>query len=136
LAGTTDPILLCGDLNGPGVISSEVDAQLVDVFTTFRLAQHVYAPTRDANLLDLVAADSTLAVSDVLIIDAGLASDHRLVIVKLGLRPPAQPAVPVKFRRIANIDADEFQSALRRSSLYTSPASTADEFARQLMPWC
>ena len=64
----------CGDLSCPGVISSEVDAQ-ADVFTTFGLAQHVHAPTREANLLDVVAADSTLAVSDVLISDAGLASD-------------------------------------------------------------
>jgi len=132
IAGTTDPVLLCGDLNCPGAVSSEVDARLADVFATFGLIQHVQSPTRDANLLDVIAADHTLAVADVEVSDAGLASDHRLVTAKLALQPSTQPAVPVKFRRIANIDADEFQSALRRSSLYTSPAATADEFARQL----
>ena len=38
---TTVPVLLCGDLNCPGAVSSEVDAQLVDVFTMFGLIQPV-----------------------------------------------------------------------------------------------
>ena len=132
IAATTDPVLLCGDINCPGAVNSEVDARLADVFTTFGLIRHVQSPTCDANLLDVVAADHTLTVADVEVSDAGLASDHRLVIAKLVLHPSTQPAVTVKFRRIANIDADEFQSTLRRSLLYTCPAATADEFARQL----
>jgi len=93
----------------------------------------ICSPTRGDNLLDVVAADASLVVSDVDVIDAGLASDHRLVTVKLGLHPPARSAVPVRYRRIANIDVDDFQAALRRSSLFTHPSPTAEGFACQLV---
>ena len=92
--------------------------------------QHVHSPTRDANLLNVVAADSTLTLFNAEVSDAGLASGHRLVTAKIGLRPPAQPRPSCEVpphRQHQRID--EFQSALRRSSLYTKPASTADEFA-------
>ena len=87
---------------------------------------------RGANMLDVVVADSIFTLLNVEFSDAGLASDHHLVTAKLWLRPPAQPTIPVKFRRIANVDVDEFQSAIRRSSLYTTLALTTDEFACQL----
>jgi len=101
VAGSSDPLLLCGDLNCPGTVSSAVDARLTDVFTTFRLTQLVHSATRDTNLLDMVVTDSTVAVTNVQVSDAGLASDHRLVTAKLGLHPPAHSAIPVNFRRIA-----------------------------------
>ena len=40
--------------------------------------------------------------------------------------------VEVSFRKVKNIDIPTFEQALRRSTLFTNPASTADSFADQL----
>lgn len=59
---TTDRILLCGDFNCPGRSAVTVDPDLSAVLSTFGLSQHVSAPTRNDNLLDVVATDTSLTV--------------------------------------------------------------------------
>jgi len=129
-SGSTDCILLAGDLNCPGSSPDTVDEQLAEVFHSFGLTQHVQQPTRCCptvnNLLDIVAADATLPVSAVSVDDAGHVSDHRLVTCKLCINVPPKSAVPFHYRRINSINTDEFQNSLRDSALFTKPASTVD----------
>ena len=79
----TDRLIVCSDLNCPGADSSSVDPGLAAVIDAFGLMQHVCSPTRNNNLLDVFASDSSVSVSDVCIDDASLISDRRLVAAKL-----------------------------------------------------
>ena len=115
-ATTTDHLLICGDFNCPGTDRSTVDHRLVDIFETFGLDPHEKEATRGDNLLDVVATHPSLVVSNVRVDEAGMVSDHRLVIATLQL-----PAVPIASRRINGIDLEEFEGSLRQSSLFTSP---------------
>ena len=111
LAATTfDHLLICGDFNFPGTDQSTVDHRLVDVLETFGLDQHVNEATRGENILDVVATNPSLVVSNVRVDEAGMVSDHRLVIATLQLPVvPVVPAVPIASRRINGIDLEEFQ---------------------------
>ena len=132
-ATTTDHLLICGDFNCPGTDQSTVDHRLVDILETFGLDQHVKEATRGDNVLDVVATHPSIVVSNVRVDEAGMVSDHRLVIATLQLPvAPVVPAVPITSRRINGIDLEEFQTALRQSSLFTNPSETADGFAQQI----
>ena len=52
---TPGKLLLCGDLNCPGLDSGHPDADVTDLIDSFGLTQHVHQPTRDENLLDVIA---------------------------------------------------------------------------------
>ena len=96
-------------------------------------AGHVKEATRGDNVLDVVATHPSIVVSNVRVDEAGMVSDHRLVIATLQLPvAPVVPAVPITSRRINGIDLEEFQTALRQSSLFTNPSETADGFAQQI----
>ena len=64
--------------------------------------------------------------------DAGLISDHQLIHCKIRARRSVVRSVKVSFRKVKNINIPTFEQALRRSTLFTNPASTADSFADQL----
>ena len=107
-----------------------MDHRLVDILETLGLDQHVKEATRGENLLDVVATNPSIVLSDVRVDEAGMVSDHRLVIATLQL-PVVHvvSAVPIASRRINGIDLEEFQSSLRQSSLFMNPSETADGFA-------
>ena len=83
-ASTVDRLLLCGDVNSPGLDAVSVSSDLAEVLAESGLQQHVNAPTRcNPEHLDVIATDPKLTVRDVRVHDAGLISDHRLVLVTL-----------------------------------------------------
>ena len=59
-------------------------------------------------------------------------SDHRLLIAKVRSRLPPVPVVQSVYRDLKRLDHTEFAASIRRSSLFTNPATTTDEFAIQL----
>ena len=73
---TPGKLLLCGDMNCPGPECSHINEDLVSLLDTFGLFQHVHEPTRGRNLLDIVATDHVASISDLLVDDSGLISDH------------------------------------------------------------
>ena len=133
-AATTDRLLLCGDLNSPGVDAVSINSVVDDVFGAFNLQQHVREPTRlnPDHLLDVIVTDSELDVCNVRVDSAGDISDHRLVVVSLSVARATQQPIPSTYRRLKNFDVDEFEDRLRASDLFVAPATTADGFARQL----
>ena len=133
VSASTDHIVVCGDLNCPGADQSSVDPRLDDIFDTFGMNQHVKQATRENNLLDVLATHSTLVVKNIRVDDAGMVSDHRLIVATLQMPvTPIVPAVPVASRRINNIDLEKFQASLRESALFTNPSTTVDGFAQQI----
>ena len=92
IESTSDRLILCGDVNCPGPDSSSVDPNLADVFETFSMTQHVKSPTRNNNLLDVLVTDDAVTVTNVSVDDAGLVSDHRLVMAIIHA-PQTRPCV-------------------------------------------
>jgi hypothetical protein len=130
-AKCNDVIVICGDVNCPGADGSHVDEHLESVFVMFGLTEHVGLPTRDDNLLDVLASSLPSAVSDIRVSDAGLLSDHRLIMARLICKRQTVK-LSYRSRNVKAIDTAKFELALRSSSLFTAPASTTDGFADQL----
>lgn len=125
-------LLLCGDLNCPGVDAVSIDPLLEDVLFSRQLVQHVDGPTHDAgNLLDLVITveQSTLCGSPSIL--TGI-SDHNLVLCELSDCRPKPVFQQFKYRSIKVIDPVVFAAALRRTPVYLSPSDDVDAFADQL----
>ena len=72
-------------------------------------------------------------LEDVRVVDSGFISDHQLILATLhtSSMDSSLGGVPVTYRRIKDIDPVEFESRLRRSSLFSSPALTAESYASQ-----
>jgi len=84
-------------------------------------------------VLDVLATDDMITAGEVRVDDAGLTSDHRLVVYSLSTSPHHNNiAVDKPFRRIRNVNVTEFEQALRQMPLFTSPATTVDGFADQI----
>ena len=84
-AATSQRFLVVGDLNCAGTDSNTVDDGLVSVFDLFGMTQLICGPTRDVNLLDVLACgkDDHESVKNVRLDDAGCLSDHCMVIVSV-----------------------------------------------------
>ena len=64
--------------------------------------------------------------------DAGCLSDHRLVLAQLRMGWRHQTSVTFKYRRTRQMDHVQFETNVRASSLFTSPAENVDEYVDQL----
>ena len=126
-------LVLCGNLNCPRIDCSHVDNDLALLLDTFGLCQHVCEPTRGANLLDILASEDVSSVSNLVVDDAGLISDHRLIIARVRRCLPARRATPFTFRDIKNVNHQQSEQALYSSELFTAPTSTVDAFTKQLV---
>ena len=64
----------------------------------------------------------------------GFVSDHQLIQASININSSGSSTRPVSFtyRQIKNIDPADFESKLRRSSLFTSLADDAESFAEQI----
>ena len=131
-AFSNDSLLLCGDLNCPGDDSSSVDDGLAAVLDSLGLELLVDKPTRENNLLDIVATDSPGAFSAIHVDDAGCLSNHRLIRVRLVFGKPPTGAVESIYRNVRRIAFPSFEKTLRESPLFTSPAKTVDASAAQI----
>ena len=98
---------------------------MADLIDSFGLTQHVRQPTRDENLLDVLATEEPTAISDHSIDDAGIISDHRLLTAKLRMRRVTRPTSH-SFRNIKNIIPTNFEAALYHSELFTAPTTSVD----------
>ena len=126
-------LVLCGDLNCLGTDGSLVDDDLASLLDTFGLCRHVCEPTRVANLLDILASEDVSSVSNLVVDDAGLISDHRLIIASVRLCLPARHAPPYTFRNIENVNLRQFEQPLYSPELFTAPTIIVDAFTEQLM---
>ena len=102
----SDKILPCSEIN-----CSVLDGTCIDdgrVVESYGLQSLVHKPIRGGNILDRLASDDPVLLSDELDDDAGLISDHRLIHSKLRMnRPSCQPVE-------RKIHLPEFESVLSR----------------------
>ena len=130
---SNDRLVLCGGVNFPGVDGTCVDDSLASFLDSLGLDKLVTSPTRDNNLLDILAIDTAESLSDVEIYDAGSISDHWLVHANLAFSVPTTCVITSTFRNIKNIVPVSFEAVLRHSVLFASPATTVDAFTDQMV---
>ena len=58
-------IVVCGDLNCPGQCSSSIDSRLAELLHDLNFTQHVKQPTRDNNILDILASSTNSVITSV-----------------------------------------------------------------------
>ena len=97
------------------------------------LDQFVTSPTRDDNLLDILAIDTAESLSDVEIDDAGCISDLRLVHANLAFSVPTTRVITSTFLNIKKIVPALIETVLMHSVLFASPATTVDAFTDQVV---
>ena len=68
-----------------------------------------------------------------LVDEAGLISDHRLINSKLRMNHPSRQPMEVTYKRLRDIQLPAFEFALRRLCLFASPEATVDAFTSQLV---
>jgi len=97
------------------------------------LQQHVREATcRTGNILDLILTpDGKSYISGIAVHDVGL-SDHSLVTCKISEATIKPSIITSTFRCWKRLDHDLFRTRLLSSSVYQSPAATANYFAEQL----
>ena len=131
----TDDILVCGDANCPGPDDSSVHAELSEGLDSVGLTQLVTQPTRRlpgvANLLDILAASSVSRVTNVTVSEADFISDHCLLSAALAVRLP-KPVVKYTWRNTRNINTTSFEDDLRKSVIFSQPATDVDAYVDQL----
>ena len=125
-------VLLCGDVNFSGN-SGDVDDELLTLLREHGFIQLVNEPTRNNNILDVIAVygEEVKMYSDVNVLDLGPPFDHKLVSCKIKLCIEQQSEVKQSFRDLKNIDVLRFRQ-LSSSTLFSDPAESADEFANQI----
>ena len=99
---------------------------------------HIWSPHLKSNLKLLESVQRSFTkrlpgLSKYLVVDSGFISDHQLILATLhtSSTDSSLGGVPVTYRRIKDIDPVEFEARLRRSSLFSSPALTAESYASQ-----
>lgn len=134
-AFNSDQLLLCGDINCPGVDNCSIDPTVSTTFNDFNLTQHVRSATRfnPDHLLDVFITDERLIVNNVRVEPAGRASDHCLIVADIRAKAVAsRPPVTVNFRRVCDIDVADFERRLRQSVLFSAPSTMANDFVEQM----
>ena len=114
---------------------SSVDLQLSEGLDSVGLTQLVTQPTRRlpgaANLLDILAASNISRVTNVIVSVADYISDHCLLSAALAVRLP-KPAISYTWRNIRSIDIVSFEDDLRKSVVFSEPATDVDAYVDQL----
>jgi len=101
-------LVLCGDLNCPGD-DGTINSNLDEVLVSCGLMQLVLQPTRDANLLDIVATSDPGVVQDVHVVYCTDVSDHRLVVARIQSRHPPPPVVQFTYRDLKRLNHAKFE---------------------------
>ena len=127
-----DNRVVCSDVNCPGPTPSSVDVALAEMLDSLGLTQLVGSPMCDSNLLDIWATTSSTLITNVAVNDAALISDRRIVTANVTVRSP-KPTVAYTWRQLRKVDLSTFESAIRQSELFTSPAIGTDDYAEQLV---
>ena len=90
-----------------------------ELLDSFSLVQHVCEPTHiKGGLLDhiITKAESPLAVSDTVVGD--LISDHNAIACKLSIKLPNEHVRNVSFRKISDINIDDFKTDITKTNVY------------------
>ena len=122
--------ILCGDLNCPGTVSGMASEQLIDILHNINFIQYINKPTRENNLLDIIASNCCNSVIiSTAVHESSLISDHRLVTASLNLSSHTHSSTTRTWRPLHSIDYTALDNFLISSPLVTNPIQDVDTYA-------
>ena len=133
---TVDRLIICGDLNLPGISPEEIDDDLAELLQSTSLTQLVNSPTRHdshhirSSLLDLIITSLTSKlISTTSVVSSHEISDHDLTLANISTKRYKSPQRTYQYRDIKSINLDLFQQNILSSSLFSNPTlpSTASQ---------
>jgi len=127
-------LLIVGDFNVHWDIASNTTTKnLKDIFYSKGLNQHINKATQEqGHTLDLVLSRADCGLVKTIDIQPPNLSDHSTIIIKCNMEKPAAEKKTIKYRKLKDIDAEDFRMELRNSQLVTSVANqTVDELVEQ-----
>jgi exonuclease III len=132
-ATTSGRLIITGDFNFHLEDSSNSDARKFnDLLISLNLTQHVTEPTHThGHLLDLVLSRSSDSIISDLHVHGAPLSDHSPVSFSLPFHQSSTTEKTVHFRKLKEIDIEDFKSDIEKSSLYTNPAAEITDLVRQ-----
>ena len=83
-------------------------------------------------MIDVLATDDWVVINSLHVDDARLISDYRRVAANVSALLPSRQPMLVEYRRLKDIDIGELERALRESSLFNAPASSAEQIEQEV----
>ena len=130
---TSNHFIMTGDFNVHVDDNSNSEARaFMDILDSADLCQHIHEPThKGGHTLDLLISrktDHPICESRVL---PGQPSDHKALFAILDFTRPPPSRKRVKFRRLRDINIEQFKEDIKYSQLALSTASITSELAEQ-----
>ena len=125
-------LLVCGDVNYPE--SSGIGEELLCLLDEHGLTQYVSEPTRENNILDIIATreeDSLVGLPDK-VTNLGVPFDHNLVSCQLHVGLERQSRVVHTYRDFKSIDVSRFRQMLSTSTLFSALEASPSAYANQI----
>ena len=126
------PVLLCGDFNCPGDNEKTVAVQLSDILDALNFTNEVSQATRNNNILDIIATNSSSFLLSTSVSSSHHISVHLLIISVLNINKPLPPATTRLYRPLSRINYDQLDDSLLLSALVTNPAVEVDDYVNQI----
>ena len=114
--------------------SSGIGEELLCLLDEHGLTQYVSEPTRENNILDIIATceeDSVVGLP-VKVTNLGVPFDHNLVSCQLHVGLEIQSRAAHTYRDYKSIDVSKFRQMLSTSSLFSAPEASASAYANQI----
>lgn len=126
------PIVICGDFNCPGDSYSSISTHLSHTLDSFNFTHQVTSPTRNNNILDIIASNSPTLILSTSVVSSHHISDHSLVTTVMNIKKPPPPIITRTWRSLNRINYSLLDNALLKSELVTNPAVTVDDYVSSI----
>ncbi len=129
----TTPVVIGGDFNIHMDVPDDRDAiTMKDLLESSSLQQHVLVPThKDGHLLDLLITKTSDSIVSDIKVDESLPSDHAAVKCRVNMSRPPATKQTVTFRKLREIQIDNFKEDIIASSVVTDPEDNIESLCRQ-----
>jgi len=132
LSKCTNRVVVCGDLNAPGIDQYSLHSALQEVLDTYGLVQHIRQPTRGNNLLDIIAGEPECNIFNATVLPSNLVSDHCLIVCNIGILNKINSVKHFTCRNLKQINITAFEDAIFNSALFSAPAPNVEAFSTQV----
>ncbi|XP_064639772.1 uncharacterized protein LOC135495242 [Lineus longissimus] len=132
VATTPELLVVCGDFNFHVNDDSDNNAKrFLELLDTFGLDQHVLGPTHiSGNTLDLILSRRCESLVSGTFRASLLLSDHFFIDCKLNTPKPRSPKRTESFRKISQIDVEDFKADIRSSDICGPSKADLDDQVR------
>jgi len=126
-------LLIVGDFNVHWDVSSNTTKNLKDIFYSKALDQHINKATqKHGHTLDLVITRADCGLVKNIVIQPPDLSDHSTIIIKCNVEKPAAVKKTIKYRKLKDINIEEFRAELRDGPIGTSATNqSVDELVEE-----